>query len=87
MILDNQELKLNNLISLRKKITQQDMEIEMQKLGQLINERGAQKSGPFITATFAIEQNNFGQVLDFETTFKCLAVVVGCVGIYTCWPS
>ena len=66
MILENQELKFKNLISLRKNITQQAMAVEMQKLGQLINEKGAQKSGPLITATFAIEQNNFGQVLDME---------------------
>ncbi|MGH4119267.1 hypothetical protein [Clostridium sp.] len=58
MILEKQELKLNNLISLRKKITQQDMAVEIQKLGQLINEKSAQKLGPLITATFSIEQNN-----------------------------
>ena len=66
MILENEELKLNNLISIRKKITQQGLPAEMQKLGQFINEKGAQKSGPMITATFAMEQNNFGQVLDME---------------------
>ena len=66
MILENQELKLNNLISIRKKITQQEMAVEMQKLGKFINEKGAQKAGPLLTVTFAIEQNNFGQVLDME---------------------
>jgi effector-binding domain-containing protein len=66
MILENQELKLNNLISLRKKITQQEMPVEMQKLSKFITEKGAQKSGPMITATFAMEQNNFGQFLDIE---------------------
>ena len=66
MISERQELKLNNLISLRKKVTQQEIPIEMQKLSKFITEKGAQKSGPMITATFAIEQNNFGQVLDME---------------------
>lgn len=66
MILEKQELKLQNMISLRKKMTQQEMSLEIKKLGEYIKEIGAEKNGPAITATFAIEQSNCGQVVDME---------------------
>jgi effector-binding domain-containing protein len=66
LILENQELMLNNLISLRKKMTQQEMTQELQKIGQIIKENNATKCGPIITSTFAIEQGYMGQVMDIE---------------------
>ncbi|KOA19071.1 hypothetical protein CLHOM_25740 [Clostridium homopropionicum DSM 5847] len=66
MILEKQELKLSNLISLRKKMTQQEMVLEMKKLGEYIKEQGSEKNGPVLTATFGIEQRGFEQILDIE---------------------
>jgi effector-binding domain-containing protein len=56
MILENQELRLNNLISLRKKMTQQDMPSEIATLEQYLKDYGATKTGPIITSTFSIVQ-------------------------------
>ena len=56
MILEKQELKFNNLISLRKTMTQQDMPSEMEKIQQYLKDAGANKIGPIITTTFSVVQ-------------------------------
>jgi len=66
MILEKQELKLSNLISLRKKMTQQEIPIEIKKLEEYLKKMGAEKNGLMITATFGIEQSGFDQILDME---------------------
>ncbi|WP_163193618.1 AraC family transcriptional regulator [Clostridium thermarum] len=66
MILEKQELILENVISLRKMMTQQEITVEMKKLGDFIKEKGAEKNGPVITSTFGVEQRGFEQVLDME---------------------
>lgn len=57
MILENQTLKFNNLLSLRKNMTQQDIPSEMSKLEQYIKDSSATKIGPIITTTFSITQS------------------------------
>lgn len=66
MILEKQELRLENVISLRKMMTQQEIPVEMKRLGDYIKEKGAEKNGPVITSTFGVEQNGLEQVLDME---------------------
>lgn len=65
MILENQELRLNNLISLRKKMTQQDMSSEMANLKQYIKDAGATIVGSIITSTFNVVQSVI-PIMDIE---------------------
>lgn len=65
MILYGQELRFENLISLRKKLPQKDLNSELAKLHQFLIDNGAKKSGPIITATFNIEQA-IDPIMDME---------------------
>lgn len=56
MILEKQELKFTNLISLRKNMTQQDMPLEIVKLKQYLKASGATQIGPTINSTFSVIQ-------------------------------
>ncbi|WP_139906155.1 transcriptional regulator [Clostridium thermarum] len=38
----------------------------MKKLGEYVKEKGAEKNGPVITATFGVKKNGFDQVFDME---------------------
>ena len=60
------EFRLENVLSLRKKMTQQQINEEMIKIGKLLQENEAKKQGPIVTVTFAIENVNGNQVLDME---------------------
>jgi len=42
---ENKELKLKNLLSLRKKMTQQELNQEIMKIKKLLQEKGVQKMG------------------------------------------
>jgi len=59
-------LKFENLISLRKKMTQQQIQEELMKLGNYLKENNIKKVGPLITATFAVEDVNGQQLIDSE---------------------
>lgn len=59
----NKELRLENVLSLRKKMTQTEINEEMVKIGNFFDANGIKKAGPIITTTYAIEENN---VLDME---------------------
>ena len=66
MIAQGRELKFDNVLSLRKKMLQNDLNTEMNKIGELLLDAGLKRNGPVITATFGIE-NNDGQVcIDME---------------------
>ena len=60
------ELKLDNVLSLRKKMTQMEIQQEMMKIGKFFEEIGIKKNGPVVTATFAMEQNGGQPLLDME---------------------
>lgn len=60
------ELKFENLISLRKRMTQAEMQQELIKLGSYMKENNIRKVGPLISATFAIEEINGQQLIDSE---------------------
>ena len=65
-ILEEQELVLENVLSLRKRMTQQQMQAEMVKIGQVMQQLGVQKNGPITTATYAVEQVGNEQLMDIE---------------------
>jgi len=60
------ELRLENVLSLRKKMTQPEIQQEMMKIGQYFQEKGIKKNGPVVTATFAVEQVEGQPLLDME---------------------
>ncbi len=45
---EGKELKLKNLISFRKKLTQEEVQHEMMELGKLSQEKNLKKSGPML---------------------------------------
>ena len=59
-------LRLENVLSLRKKMTQPEVQQEMMKIGQYFQEKGIKKNGPVVTATFAVEQVDGQPLLDME---------------------
>ncbi|ADZ81842.1 hypothetical protein [Cellulosilyticum lentocellum] len=65
-IKENQELIMENVLSFRGKVTQQQMQDEMMKIGEVIQRIGVQKNGPLTTATFSVEEGSLGQVMDVE---------------------
>jgi effector-binding domain-containing protein len=66
MVEQGRELRLENVLSLRKKIAQSEINNEMIKIGKWLNDNGLKKSGPVVTATFAVETVNSQQILDME---------------------
>lgn len=65
-IKEGQELKLENVLSLRKKMTQEDLQQELVKIGNLMQQNSLKKSGPVVTSTFSVEQNRTTTLLDME---------------------
>ncbi|NLP47072.1 MAG: AraC family transcriptional regulator [Epulopiscium sp.] len=63
---ENQELIMENVLSFRGKMTQQQMQEEMVEIGQVLQDLGVQKNGPVMTATYAVEQMDNKQVMDIE---------------------
>lgn len=58
VIESNKELRLENVLSLRKKMTQTEINEEIININRFFESRGIEKQGPFMTTTYAIEQNN-----------------------------
>ena len=65
-IIKGKELKLENVLSLRKKMTQMEIQNEMINIGKHLEENGVKKNGPIVTATHSIEQINNEMLLDME---------------------
>jgi effector-binding domain-containing protein len=61
-ILENQELLMTNVLSFRKTLTAMDFQRETERIGMFVGSSGLTKTGPTVTATFAVE----GQVMDIE---------------------
>ncbi len=55
---------MQNVISYRGKVTQEQSTQIMKEIKELISDCGAEKNCPIVTATFAIEQNAGQQVID-----------------------
>ena len=65
-IKENQELRMSNILSFRKRLSPADMPRETERIGRFIESGGYQKTGPTVTATFAVEQQDGAQILDVE---------------------
>lgn len=66
MIQSGKELKLENVLSLRKRMTQEEINTEMGKIGKLLQNNEIKKAGSIVTATFAIEENCGQPLMDME---------------------
>ena len=55
-ITEGNVLEMNNVLSYRGKVTQQEMSAVMNEMQQIIKNSGAEKNGPAVSATFAVEQ-------------------------------
>lgn len=51
------ELIMRNVLSVRRKMTQNNMQEEMSKIGQFFENNGIKKTGPIVTTTFGIEKD------------------------------
>lgn len=62
----NQQLIMENVLSFRGKVTQQQIQVEMIKIGEMMQKLGVKQGGPITTATYSVEEDEFGQVMDIE---------------------
>ncbi|MCY6355557.1 GyrI-like domain-containing protein [Clostridium sp. ZS2-4] len=58
--------RIENLLSLRKKVTRLQANQEILKIQQFLKNKGVKKNGPLINTTFSIEMVDGEQVLDME---------------------
>ena len=66
MIELNQTYEMNNVISYRAKMTQQEMNDTMNRLGAFIKDSGLTKNGCVTTTTFSVENVSGAQLMDIE---------------------
>lgn len=66
MVEQGRELRLENVLSLRKKMDRSEINVEMMKIGKWVNDNGLKKAGPIVTATFGVENVDNQQILDME---------------------
>lgn len=85
LIETGKEIKLKNVLSLRKKMSQADINSEMIKIGKFLQDNGAKKAGPVVTATFAIDTLNGQSILDMEILIP-LDKEIAVAGEYTLKP-
>lgn len=60
------EFKIENVLSLRKKMNQAELQQEMLSIGKFLEQNSLKKNGPLVTATFAIEESNEQPLMDTE---------------------
>jgi effector-binding domain-containing protein len=65
-IRENQELRMTNVLSYRKRAAAAAFQTELARIGKFAEDGGFNKTGPTVTATFAAEVENGAQVLDME---------------------
>ncbi|WP_310601577.1 AraC family transcriptional regulator [Anaerosporobacter sp.] len=65
-LLENQEIEEKNLLSIRKNVTQQEIEQVLTEMHSYIKESGAEIVGKTITATHGISSNKGYTILDLE---------------------
>ena len=62
----NKELYIKNILSCRKKISQDDIHAAMVGIESFMSERSIRKQGPVITTVYALDDVNGNQVIDLE---------------------
>jgi hypothetical protein len=60
------DFKLKNVLSLRKKMTRNEYNHEIRKLGRFLEDNGIKKAGSIITVTFAVEVSDGEPLMDLE---------------------
>lgn len=65
-ILVNQELRMKNVLSFRKKLSAVALQQETERIGRFIENGGFNKTGPTASVTFAVEEENGEQIFDIE---------------------
>ncbi|MGI6621875.1 MAG: AraC family transcriptional regulator [Acetivibrionales bacterium] len=60
------EYKMENVLSIRKKMTQQEIQQTLSDMGNVIATLGVNKNGPLVTTTYSMEQTPTGPILDME---------------------
>ncbi|BEP29311.1 hypothetical protein [Helicovermis profundi] len=65
-IKENQELNLTNVISIRKKLYQEDLNDEIKKIGEIVKEEKLNLKSGLITATYSMQLKEGKQFLDVE---------------------
>ena len=60
------ELNLENVLSLRKRMTEAEVQQEMIQIGKFLESKDINKNGPVVTATFAVEEVDGQVILDME---------------------
>lgn len=66
MIESGKEFRMENVLSLRKRMTQRELDNELEKIGDFLQENGATQAGAIVTVTYEIEPNNGKPLLDME---------------------
>ncbi|NLM98352.1 MAG: AraC family transcriptional regulator [Halanaerobiaceae bacterium] len=62
----NKELKMDNILSLRKKLKQNELSDEINMIHNYLAENRIKRAGPLVTAIFNVEQVNGEQIIDIE---------------------
>ncbi len=75
------EIRLENVLSLRKKMTQMETQQEMMNIRKYLEENGVRKNGPIVTATFAVEKVNEQPIFDMEILVQ-MDKKLSLVGVY-----
>ncbi len=65
-ILTNQTLAMDNVLSFRGRVTQQDLAMKVNEMEDFIKASGTQKTGPSVTTTFSILPGTTPPVMDVE---------------------
>jgi effector-binding domain-containing protein len=62
----NQEISLENVLSVRKKMNQEELQKEIVQMSKIIEKYQAVKVGPLVTSTFSAEIVNEDYLMDME---------------------
>lgn len=65
-IFEHTTLKMENVLSYRGKVTQQELAVKSREIEQIIRDAGAKKNGATATTTFSVEQSAQGVIMDVE---------------------
>lgn len=65
-IVKGKTLELERVLSHRKKMTQNSINIELENMKQFLSSNGINIAGPFMSTTFSVENEGSEQVMDME---------------------
>lgn len=65
-IIENVKLEMNNILSFKGKITQQEMVYVMKEIEQIVSENAAQRNGSIVTATFDVQKDGGQPIMAVE---------------------